>query len=84
MSKINKEKDINKKMARLTFETYNIASNFLNKIVDTTWMSEKSKLIILGGIVINMEGDGGDQFLPINFEVRQKEDINKANGNRVS
>ena len=31
-------------------------------------MSEKSKLAIIGGIIINCEGT--DQFLPVKFEIR--------------
>jgi len=33
-------------------------------------MSDKSKLAIIGGIMINIEGEGTDLFLPLKFEVR--------------
>jgi hypothetical protein len=33
-------------------------------------MTNKSKLAIIGGIKINMEGEGTDLFLPLKFEIR--------------
>ena len=35
-------------------------------------MGENSKLALIGGIMINCDGDGTDMFLPISFEVVTK------------
>ena len=48
---------------------YEIIEKFLNDIINDNWMSLKSKLCIIGGIMINCEGLGNDMFLPIKFEI---------------
>jgi hypothetical protein len=37
-------------------------------------MGENSKLAIVGGIMINSDGEGTDMFQPLMFEVRSKDD----------
>lgn len=39
--------------------------------MNTKWMTEKSQLAILGGIMINCDGNKTDRFLPLKFEVRK-------------
>lgn len=57
----------------LAKETYIIVENFLEDIIDNHWMSENSKLVLLGGIMLNIDGERPmDMFLPMRFEVRSK------------
>jgi len=37
------------------------------------WMTEKSKLVLLGGIMINVDGTGNDMFAPQNFTSMDKD-----------
>jgi hypothetical protein len=68
MGAVNAGDDENQKMALLAYETYTMVEEMLFDIVDRHWMSSESKLILLGGIMINMDGDAPDLFLPLNFE----------------
>ena len=34
------------------------------------WRSGNGKLAIIGGIMVNCDGDGTDRFLPLKFEIR--------------
>ena len=54
----------------LVYKVFQLIQEFLEGIYNTNWMTSKSKLAIIGGIVINMEGEGSDLFLPLKFEVR--------------
>jgi len=57
-------------MAALSYKMYDILLEFLNRIVDLKWQGPNSKLAIVGGIMINCEGDKTDMFLPLMFETR--------------
>lgn len=44
---------------------------YLKNVVTKDWMkSPKSKLAIVGGIMINCDEDKSDRFLPLRFEVQ--------------
>ena len=49
-----------------------IIHQFLMNVIDYDWQGEESKLALIGGIMINCEGDGTDMFLPLKFEIRTK------------
>jgi len=51
---------------------YDIAIDFLEKIIHLNWQGEGSKLVIVGGIMINCDWDGSDRFLPLKFITRNK------------
>lgn len=57
-------------MAALSYKMYDILYAFLNNIVNLNWQGPNSKLAIIGGIMINCEGDKTDMFLPLMFETR--------------
>lgn len=61
---------MNGKQAQLAYETYDIAMDMLEDIMDKKWMRDDSKLIILGGLMINVDGSDQDYFQPIKFEMR--------------
>ena len=63
--------------AVLAFKMYEILSNFLDDITHVNYGGPNSKLALIGGIMINCDGDGNDMFLPIKFELRSKD------GNKV-
>lgn len=69
--KINEESDENKRQAALSIHTYEIARTFLDTIVTTDFGSANGRLIILGGVQINMPRPMSDFFCPLNFEIRQ-------------
>jgi hypothetical protein len=58
------------KQAELCVQMYEISKLLIEKIVSTTFGGKNSKLIILGGIMINMPGYMEDFFQPRMFEVR--------------
>ena len=41
----------------------------MHDILAYGWMTEKSKLALIGGIMINIDGEGTDMFIPLSFEV---------------
>ena len=50
---------------------YDIIEEYLKNVVTKDWMkSPKSKLAIVGGIMINCDEDKSDRFLPLRFEVQ--------------
>ena len=49
---------------------YEIIEQYLEDIIHKEWMTEKSKLVLFGGIMINCDFDGTDRFLPLKFEIR--------------
>ena len=54
----------------LVFKMYDIIQQYIEDIVHLSWQTEHSKLALIGGIIINMEGVNTDMFLPLKFEVR--------------
>jgi len=60
-------------MAALAFETYNMVEEMLYETIDRRWMSPHSKLVLLGGIMLNVDGDAPDQFVPLRFESLDKD-----------
>ncbi len=68
MDKLRGSGDANAVMAALAFETYAMVEEMLNEIIDRQWMDPNSKLVLLGGIMINVDGEAPDLFLPLNFE----------------
>jgi len=60
-------------MAALSYVMYDIIEKFLNDVIHVDWQkSPIQKLAIVGGIMINCDGDKTDCFLPLKFEIRQK------------
>ena len=59
----------------------------MEKIINLKGMSQKSKVALIGGIMINLDGDGSDRFLPMHFELRtltDSEDLFEATFGRKS
>jgi hypothetical protein len=57
----------------LAFKMYEIAKSFVEEVVDLDWQkSKKNQLAIIGGIMINTEGEKTDMFLPLMFELKCK------------
>lgn len=52
---------------------FEIINEMLLKLVEsnTKWMTPSSKLALIGGIMINCDGEGTDMFIPQTFEVRK-------------
>lgn len=63
----------NEQFASLAHETWKIANKMLDQIVHTRFGGDDSKLIILGGIQINMPRPFDDLFQPLTFDVRSKD-----------
>ena len=59
-------------MASLAYQMFEIVDEFLSGIVDMKWAGPNGKLAILGGIMINCDGDRTDMFLPLKFNVTFK------------
>jgi len=64
---INVSKD---QMVKLAYEMYEVVKDFLEGIIHMNWQGPNSKLAIIGGLMINCDGDGTDMFLPLMFELR--------------
>ena len=62
-------------MAGLAYEMYSIMKDYIEKIINNDWMGPNSKLAIIGGIMLNCDGDGTDMFVPLSFELKS----NKGN-----
>ena len=60
-------------MTQLTYEMYHIVNDFLDEILNSNWMSEKSQLCLVGGIMINCDEEAPDMFMPLRFEVQRKD-----------
>lgn len=74
MPAIEEGENSNEKMAILAYETYKIVRNGIMSITqNNSWMGEKSKLILVGGIMINMDGKAHDLFIPLDFEAISKD-----------
>ncbi len=54
----------------LVYKMYEIMEKFVEDIIHLNWMSPKSQLAIIGGIMINADHHSTDKFLPLKFEVR--------------
>jgi len=66
----------NKQMEELARETFNVVKQVLYDIIGTDhskWMKKKGKLMLLGGIMLNMDGEGNDMFAPQSFTVMGKD-----------
>jgi hypothetical protein len=58
----------------LVYRIYEIIFDFLLKILDLdNFATPSNKLALIGGIMINCEGEKTDMFLPLHFDVRTKE-----------
>ena len=68
------EKEGNSQMEELARQTFKIVQKVLYEIMPEKhhWMTEKSKLVLLGGIMINVDGTGNDMFAPQNFTSMDK------------
>jgi hypothetical protein len=42
----------------------------MEDIMNYSWMGPDSTLALIGGIMINCDGEGTDMFLPLSFEIR--------------
>jgi len=67
---IKEIKSSKNEMAALSYKMYDIILQFLNGVVNLNWQGPNSKLAMVGGIMINCEGDKTDRFLPLMFETR--------------
>ena len=67
MPSIEENDSNNAKMAALAYQTYEIVEKQIATIIGRKWMDEKSKLVLLGGIMINIDGGAPDLFIPLNF-----------------
>jgi hypothetical protein len=66
-------KSSDNEMATLAYKMFEIQQEFLEQILNSKWMGKNSKLTLIGGIQINMDGEFTDKFLPLTFEVRNKD-----------
>jgi len=62
----------------LIYKMYEVIDKFLGDITHMNFGGPNSKLALIGGIMINCDGDGTDQFLPLKFVIKDK------NGGEVS
>ena len=56
--------------AGIVYKMYDLVKEMIEQILHYNWMGTDSKLALLGGIMINCDGDGTDMFLPMSFEIR--------------
>ena len=73
---IQMAKDIN---AGIVYKMYYILKEYLEKILSYNWMGPDSKLVLVGGIMINCDGEGTDMFLPMDFEIRSDKGETRQN-----
>ena len=59
-------------MTELAYQMYELQRQFLEDIINLDWMGTNSKLALIGGIMINCDGEKTDKFLPLSFELRTK------------
>ena len=57
MDEITALTDKNEQQAQLARKMHEIASQFLEDIIEKSWMGPNSKLVILSGLMINVDGD---------------------------
>lgn len=65
--------DPSNEMTELTYQMFHIVDEFVKDIVNSNWMTEKSQLCLVGGIMINCDDNAPDMFLPLKFEVQKKD-----------
>ena len=65
--------DKNKEMAQLAYQMYYLVENRIGLVIDHDWMQKDSKLALIGGIIINCDIDGTDMFMPMRFEIHDKD-----------
>jgi len=71
MDEILALEDANAQQARLANVMHDIAAAYLKKIITTAhWMGPNSKLVILSGLMINVDGDQPDVFEPLKFTMQ--------------
>ena len=65
MAAIQEKETDNEKMAALARETYKVVKQVLEDIIPEkhTWRT-KGNLVLLGGIMINVDGANNDMFAP--------------------
>ena len=56
-------------MAGIAHTMYKIQKEYLKNILSYGWMGENSKLALIGGIMINCDGNCTDMFMPLSFDV---------------
>ena len=59
--------------ATLVLTMFDILRQFLDDVVNMNFGGPNSQLVLLGGIMINCDGEGTDMFLPLSFERRTKD-----------
>jgi hypothetical protein len=64
-------------MTALSYKMFEITEEFLEGILHNNWMGPNSKLALIGGIMINCVGEKTDLFLPLKFEIRNKDGESK-------
>jgi hypothetical protein len=64
--------------AAIVYKMYEIATEYLENILHYNWMGSDSKLALIGGIMINCDGEGTDQFVPLSFEIRSNKGQTKV------
>ena len=57
-------------IATLTNKFYEIIDEYLEDVIDMKFGGPNSKIALIGGIMINCEGEGTDHFLPLKFDIR--------------
>ena len=67
------DEDPDRENANLSFAMYHVIRLYLEQILNTNWMGSNSKLVILGGIMINRSEIGADVFQPLSFELRDRD-----------
>lgn len=60
-------------MVALVYTMYKIMEKFIEDIIHLKWMTPKSKLVIIGGIMINEDHEKSDRFLPLMFEIKNQD-----------
>ena len=70
LPKISEIEGTENEMTTLAFKMYDIIVEYLEEILHLKWQGPNSQLALIGGIMINCDGDGTDMFLPIKFELR--------------
>lgn len=68
----HKIKGTKNEMATLAYQMFEIVDKFLNEIINMNWASSNGKLALVGGIMINCDGERTDMFLPLKFDLVHK------------
>lgn len=67
VEEISKAKNI---QVGIVYKMYDVIKSYLDDIINFNWMGPDSKLALIGGIMINCDGEGTDMFLPLHFEIK--------------